>query len=91
MAQFIKQYALDPKYQYTGQAFGICNGRHWNGEGYSASSPWGPRSNVTIFDPSYTTALVNLLVFGYKLSGDTSLLTSAQHFFNRGTKVSMRM
>ena len=71
MARFVNQYGMDPATQYTGYRFGIVNGQMWN----NGSD-----------DPVYTTSLVNLLVMGYKLTGDPQLLSRAKHFFNRGTK-----
>jgi hypothetical protein len=78
MARFVAQYGLDPTYQYSGSVFGIVDGQMWHN--YSASQP------VTFWDPVYTTSVVNLLVMGYKFTGDTALLNRAKIHFNRGTK-----
>lgn len=78
MARFVDQYGLDPTYQYTGSEFGVVGGGVWHN--YAQSVP------VTFWDPVYTTALVNLLVYGYKLTGEERFLDRARHFFNRGTK-----
>lgn len=75
MAQFIDQYGLDPSCQYTASAYGFVNGQLWHK--YSCGGFW---------DPVYTTAMVNTLVMGYKLTNDTHFYDRAKHFFNRGTK-----
>jgi hypothetical protein len=78
MARFVDQYGLDPTVQYTASWFGVKNGQPWHI--YSVSQP------VTFWDPVYTTDLVNILVRGYKYTGDTKLYNRAKYFFNRGTK-----
>jgi hypothetical protein len=78
MARFVDQYGLDPVYHYAGSEFGVVDGKVWHN--YAQSSP------VTFWDPVYTTALVNVLVYGYKLTGDSRLLDRARYFFNRGSK-----
>jgi len=72
MARFVQAHGLDNPAQYTGYRFGV------NASG--ASVHYGTSN------PVYTTDLVNLLVMGYKLSGDTTLLARAKTHFNRGTK-----
>ncbi len=78
MARFVDRYGLDPRYQYAGSVFGIVNGNTWHN--YSSTG------SASFWDPVYTTSLVNLLVFGYKFTGDQKLLIRAEQFFNRGTK-----
>jgi putative transposon-encoded protein len=78
MARFVDKYGLDPVYQYTSSWFGIKNGQSW--QKYSAQTP------VTFWDPVYTESLVNILVRGYKYTGDRTLYDRAKYFFNRGTK-----
>jgi hypothetical protein len=78
IARFVNQYGLDPAYQYTGNWFGIKNGEVWHN--YSSGG------SATFWDPVYTTSLVNVLVRGYKYTGDGALLNRAKVFFNRGTK-----
>jgi hypothetical protein len=78
MARFVSQYGLDARYQYSGKFFGFVNGAVWHN--YSAVS------NVTYWDPVYTTALVNSLAYGCKFASDQSLCDRARVFFNRGTK-----
>jgi hypothetical protein len=78
MARFVDQYGIDPTYQYTASWWGVKNGQPWHS--YSAIQP------VTFWDPVYTTELVNILVRGYKYTGDINFLNRAKHFFNRGTK-----
>lgn len=71
MARFIDQNGLDDQTQYTGYRFGMVNGQKFHN---------------SLGDPVYSTDLVNLLVMGYKLTGDQTLLDRAKYFFNRGTK-----
>lgn len=78
MAYFVNQHGIDAKYQYSGSLFGFRNGKTWHN--YLAQEP------VTFIDPVYTTALVNTLMWGYKLTGDPQFKERAKHFFNRGTK-----
>ena len=78
MAYFIDKYGIDPTYEYSGSAWGIVDGEGWHN--YFASA------NPTFANPVMTTALVNTLVIGYKLTGDQALLDRARFFFNRGTK-----
>lgn len=72
MARFVNQYGLDSTAQYTGYRFGV-----------TASSQ---AVHYETNNPVYTTDLVDLLVMGYKYSGDPALLAKAKVFFNRGTK-----
>jgi hypothetical protein len=72
MANYISQYGMHETYRYAGYISGV----------YPDGTPYF--SNMS--DPSYTTSLVNLLVMGYKLSGNSNLLSKAKTFFNRGTK-----
>ena len=82
MARFVDQYGLDPGCQYTGYRFGIRNDQayHNYSDGNTSSCTAG------FWDSSYSTSLVNVLVRGYKYTGDTSLYERAKYFFNRGTK-----
>ncbi len=41
---------------------------------------------VPLWNPLYTSSLVNLCVMAYKFTGTTAYLTKAQHIFLRGTK-----
>lgn len=68
MATFVRDYALDPASNYTGYRFGWVNGQPAN------------------IEPSYvyTLSLVNLLVLGYKFTGDQSFLDEAVFRFMRG-------
>jgi hypothetical protein len=72
MAKYIDEYGLDPDAQYAGYRSGV--------------DPNGSAYHSYLADPSYTNSLVNLLVMGYKLTGNANLLTKAKTFFNRGTK-----
>lgn len=91
MATYMRAHGLDPTYRYCSNELGIrgSGGSWWN---YSLSNP------VTFWDGSYTISIVNLLVMGYKFTGDSTFLLgappagslngpySAQYCFNRGTK-----
>lgn len=78
MARFVQSRGLDATYQYTGSLYGVVNGQTYHN--YSYTPP------VTFWDPVYTTSQVNLLVMGYKYTGDVTLLAKAKEFLNRGTK-----
>jgi hypothetical protein len=91
MATWMRANGLDPTYRYSSNTLGIrgSGGAWWN---YSLEQP------VNSWDGTYTISLVNLLVLGYKFTGDSTFLTgsppagstngpySAQYCFNRGTK-----
>jgi hypothetical protein len=72
MALHIQANALNPSTDWTGLSWWVNIN--------TGARQWAGKQ------PAYTTALVNALVLGYKLSGDVSLFTSAKHFFARGTK-----
>lgn len=80
MAYFVKDYGLDPFYQYSGSVFGVVDGKPWHN--YSATCG----TSCTVWYPVYTTSLVNTLMWGYKLTGDVSFQNRAKFFFERGTK-----
>jgi hypothetical protein len=87
MATWMRANGLDPTRRYCSATLGIrgSGGAWWN---YSLN----PSS--TFWDGVYTTSIVNLLVMGYKFTGDTTFLSGpasnghypAQYCFNRGTK-----
>jgi hypothetical protein len=72
MATFVDKFGLDPVVQYAGYTAGV--------------DPNGKPYHSGLADSSYTTSLVNILVMGYKLTGNSALLSRAKTFFNRGTK-----
>lgn len=72
MSRFVQNRGLDATMQYTGSRFGVNSS--------------GQTVHYFLTDPVYTTDLTNLLVIGYKLTGDTTLLDRARVHFNRGTK-----
>ena len=88
MATWMRANGLDPTYRYSSTTLGIrgSGGAWWN---YSFASP------ATFWDGSYTISIVNLLVMGYKFTGDSTFLAGAasnghypaQYCFNRGTKM----
>ena len=87
MATWMRANGLDPTYRYSSSELGIrgSGGAWWN---YSLTQP------VTFWDGVYTISIVNLLVMGYKFTGDSTFLFGpasngfypAQYCFNRGTK-----
>lgn len=87
MATWMRANGLDPTYRYCSNELGIrgTGGAWWN---YSLAPP------ATFWDGVYTISIVNLLVMGYKFTGDTTFLSGpasnglypAQYCFNRGTK-----
>lgn len=74
MAQFILLYGIDPDTQLTAGkfVFNIINNTVDHGG--------APHS------PAYCTSLVNLLVIGYKLTGNTAMKDRAKYHLNQGTK-----
>ena len=83
-ARFVETYGLDATYQYVGHRFGVNINdltpfHSYSSARYQAQPP-------TFWDPVYTTSLVNILVRGYKYTGERHFLDSAKLFFNRGTK-----
>jgi hypothetical protein len=92
MATWMRANGLDPTARYCSNELGIrgSGGAWWN---YSLAGAVTP---ATFWDGSYTVSIVNLLVMGYKFTGDSTFLVgspqpgggpySAQYCFNRGTK-----
>jgi hypothetical protein len=78
MAGWANTYGMQNTYFLTGSSFGVVNGSKWH-RGLDSSPPWG-------CDGNYSTALVNLFVMAYKFTGNTTYLTQAKYYFNRGTK-----
>ncbi|MBI2449113.1 fibronectin type III domain-containing protein [Candidatus Pacearchaeota archaeon] len=71
MARYVEQYGLEPTSQYTAAFFGFnATGGLW----------------YSYIDPVYTTDLVNILMLGYKYTGEQHFYDQAVYFFNRGTK-----
>src|SRR5437016_4934097 len=79
MARFVDQYGMHPTYQYSSSWFGFVNGQIWYNYAAGGGTP-------TFWDPHYTGAFINLLVLGYKFTGDIKFYNSAKNFFNRATK-----
>lgn len=79
IAAFVKRCGLDATFQYVGSRFGIntsndtCFQNHF-------SPPTG------FADPALSVSLVNVLVYGYKYTGDATYLAAAKTAYNRGTK-----
>lgn len=87
MATWMLHNGLDPTYRYCSDILGIkgSGGAWWSD---SLKPP------VTGWDGAYTVAIVNVLVMGYKFTGDRNFLDAtpannlypAKYCFNRGTK-----
>lgn len=77
IADFVDDYGLDDVVQYSGSRFGIVGGVKWHND---------PNPGGDFWDTHYTIALVNTLVYGYKLTGTVAYLDRAKFFFNRATK-----
>ncbi len=73
MANFVKIYGIDPGTEYTGDiVFDHPNPGDW--------------FHLFRDDPNPTIALIDSLVRGYRLTGDTSLLERAKYHWHRGSK-----
>lgn len=83
MAEFAYQHGLDPTYQYAGNMFGLKNGQTVHSYNTSQSTTL---NCSTYWDPVYTTSLVNVLVMGYKFTGERRYYDRARTLFNRGSK-----
>ncbi len=82
MARYVEHYAHDPAWAgpNVGSRFGHNpNGSRWHSDGRDSGNP--ARAST---DCSYDMSLVNLLVIGYKLTGDSALLDRAKVHFSRG-------
>jgi hypothetical protein len=82
MAQWVNYYAHDPS--WVNPMAGAIVGQtptlaRWHRDGDSGNA------NVKGADPAYDTALVNILVMGYKLTGDATILAKAKVLFRNGT------
>lgn len=92
MATWMRANGLDPTARYCSNELGIrgpgTGGAWWN---YSLG---GPVTGATFWDGVYTISIVNLLVMGYKFTGDRNFLDAtpannlypAKYCFERGTK-----
>jgi hypothetical protein len=78
MAGFMNTYAMDAVNDLSCDLVGIVQGKPY--------CRYGKRNPINGWDPTYTISLVNLMVYRYKLTGETAYLDRAKHFFNRGTK-----
>jgi len=84
IARYVEHYAHDPTWvgPNVGSRFGHQgDGTRWHKDGGDSGSV-----NTVSADPSYDIALVNTCVIGYKLTGDSALLTRAQVHFSRGNR-----
>jgi hypothetical protein len=80
----VQHYAHDPT--WVGPGVGSRFGHE--GDGSRWTSGGGDSGSVLLHpsDCSYDMSLVNLMVIGYKLTGDATLLTRAQVHFSRGNR-----
>jgi hypothetical protein len=76
MARFIQYYGHVPTHAvpFTGAFMGHQNGAHWHRDGDNSANC------------SYDASVVNTLVWGYKLTGDTNLLNRARVHFRQATR-----
>lgn len=81
MARYVQHYAHDPAWSFPN--VGSRFGHEGNGARFHISPGDGSATNAAK-DCSYDIGLVNLMVIGYKLTGDTSLLSFARTLFSRG-------
>ena len=80
MARYIEHYGHDPSWLYPN--CGTRIGHEGDGSRWY-SSPGDGTLNNAAKNPSYDSSLVNMLVIGYKLTGDTDLLDRARIHFAR--------
>jgi len=88
MAQFASQFALHSTYQYTGYWLAIDYpkpGDVWHDTFDRIPSTNCPNP-LRGFDPGYTIAWIDILMRGYRLTGDTTYLTRAKYHWDRGSK-----
>ncbi len=85
MARYIMYYAHDPAWSAQGNA-GTRFGHEPNGDRVRI---FGGDAGTTLeasSDPSYDTSLINTMVIGYKLTGETEMLQFARRLFERGNR-----
>jgi hypothetical protein len=92
MATWMLHNGLDPTYRYCSDILGIKgSGGAWWSDSLNLTTPLPAETN---WDGAYTVAIVNVLVMGYKFTGDPNFLDAtpannlypARYCFNRGTK-----
>ena len=83
-ARYVEYYAHDPS--WVGPNVGDRFGHNGDGSRYHKSGGDSGNANDAASDCSYDISLVNTLVFGYKLTGDTGLLDRAKVHFSRGNR-----
>jgi hypothetical protein len=76
MARFVEHYGHDPSHslKFTSAYFGHEKGNYWHRNANAAASA------------TYDISVVNTLVWGYKLTGDSNLLKRAHAHFRQGTR-----
>lgn len=76
IANFVLAHGRDTTSGFTGSYFGL-NPSAQTIHNHASTGAW---------QPVYTLSLVNTLVYGYKLSGDSTYLNEAWVYLNKGTK-----
>jgi hypothetical protein len=87
MAAYVNYYGIAPTWNYTGNWYGIspnCAIAH----SYQSNNGCGDGSGF--WDPYYSISQTNLLVMGFKLTGDPQYYNRAHYFWLRGTKARYR-
>ena len=85
MARYVQYYALDPSWNYpnVGSYFGHTNtGDRWWTRDIVHTRADGTLA-IADTDCSYDASLINVMVMGYKLTGEQSMLDKARVFFSR--------
>jgi hypothetical protein len=85
MARYVQHYAHDPSWNYpnVGSYFGHTDtGDRWWTRNISHSRSDGTLA-LADTECSYDAALINIMVIGYKLTGEQSMLDKARVFFSR--------
>lgn len=83
MGQFVARYGEDPVYHYTGYTYGA---NITTGALVEYNTWLSLATNPVTWNPAYTVEQVGSLVHAYQLSGDASLLTTAQRLYGCGMR-----
>jgi hypothetical protein len=83
MARYVQYYAHDPSWNYpnVGSRFGHeGDGSRWH------KDPGDGTASNAAKDCSYDMSLINLMVIGYKFTGESAMLAFARTLFSRGNR-----
>jgi hypothetical protein len=86
MARFVQYYAHNPADTVAGGPFTGSWYGHQNGGYYHREPDSTDVGTVAVPTATYDVSAVNVLVFGYKLTGDVALLNRAKVHFRQGTR-----